>query len=401
MSLSKMPFFKKRKKRENTYEENLNMLFGDEVKEAGKEILSEEQYVSTADQRRQYVENCCEQILSCSKHIEDAKAEYKKVGEYLSDVQTIETLPEDIKKDLIYYAKRIVVLENEKTGYTGSSSEIPEKSLIAIKNKGNGMTDVIKVMAKDEEFCENAKTDLTNLEGEKLALKYERADLIKYINTMRSVIRIGFPILLAIIGIMIYYDFTKNRNLSTAIILISLAGAGIVTAIFAINGNLAARLKATELKLNRLIGVENKIKLRYVNVRVKLDYEYNEYDVSDAYGLSVRYKKYLKAKKEQEIFEKTAETLYKSIGMYTDILRKLNLNDYSIWTSQPAAVINPKEMVEIKHMFNERRQNLRDTIEYNTELIEKAKEKVKTLTLNNKEYSDEILDIISKYEYLA
>ncbi len=393
-----MAWFKWRKKKENTYEENLNLLFGGEVKEAGEKLLGEEQYTQTPDQRRQFVENHCEQIVACSKHIDDAKSEYKKVSEYLTDVQTIEGVPDDIKKDLMYYAKRIIVLENEKMGYKKYSSEVPERSMMIMNNRGKEMVNVIKTMAKDEEFCENARIDLTNLQGEKLALRYERADLIKYINLIRNIIRVGFAAFLAAMGIMIYYEFAKGKDLSIAILILAFIGTGGVTAAFMLNSKFAYRLKAAELKLNKIIGVENKIKLKYVNVRVKLDYEYNEYNVQDAYGLSKQYKYYVKAKKEQEIFEKTADNLYKSVGRYTELLKKLNLNDYSFWVSQPAAIVDPKEMTEIKHMFNERRKNLRENIEYNTKLIERSKEKIKNLTINNKEYAGEILDIISRYE---
>ena len=117
-----MGLFRRRKKKNNSYDENLDLLFGEKIKEAVGETLVQEQYMTTADQRRQYVENWCEQIVTCSKHIESARDEYKHVTEYLTDVEKIENLPEEYKEELIYYAKRVVVLENEKTGFKKYSS---------------------------------------------------------------------------------------------------------------------------------------------------------------------------------------------------------------------------------------------------------------------------------------
>lgn len=393
-----MGLFRRKKKKNNTYDENLDLLFGEKIKETAGETLVQEQYMTNAEQRRQYVENWCEQIITCSKHIEGARAEYKHVTEYLKDVETIENLPDEYKEELIYYAKRVVVLENEKTGFKKYSSVIPERCLNVMKVREASMPRIIKTMAADEEFCENARTDLNNIEGEKLACKYDREDCITYINNVTKIGRAMLVALISIVAVLAYAIFVNGNDLELPLLIVTAIGSAIVMGAFMLNRNLFVRLKTAELKFNKLIGMENKIKLRYVNIRVKLDYEYKEYCVENAFELSKMYKMYLKAKKEQEVYERTVDTLYKSLNKYTEVLKKLDLNDYSIWISQPQAIIDPREMTEVRHMLVERRQSIRDSIDYNNTLIERAKKKIKDLTTNNKEHAEEILKIVSEYE---
>ncbi|MBE5938917.1 MAG: hypothetical protein E7266_00845 [Lachnospiraceae bacterium] len=390
-------FFKKRKK-DNSYESNLELLFGSAVNEETIRSIQEGQERKTVEQKIHYAENCCEQVIACSKHMEEATHEYNEVNKYLNDIHTIENLPDDLKKELDYYAKRVVVLGNEKTGFKKYSSEIPEKAFVTIQTREKEMPKIIKTMAEDELYCENVKKDLTTLEGEKLELKYDRRNYAAYVNAMRTLTLIGFFTVIVVAIMMMYSYFNSENGSGMSILIISIVAAIFVTIVFVANRNLLYKLKVIELKLNEIIGISDKIKLKYVNVRVKLDYEYNLYDVNNAYELGQRYKTYLKAKKEQEAFAKTADTLYHSMNSLTEILKKLNLHDYSVWNSQVGAIIDPKEMTEIKHMLNERRQRLRDTIESNKKMIDNSRDRIKKLVYEDKENAGKILEVLSKYD---
>lgn len=384
---------------DDTYEKNLDMLFGEVVNAKNLEALQEEEIITNPQQRLHFVERGCQQIVACSKHMEDAKKEYREVCEYIKDVETIENLPEPTRKELEYYAKRIVVLGNEKTGFRKHTSSIPEKVYATMQTREREMPAIIRSMAEDERYCENVKSDLTRIEAEKLELKYDRNNYFSYVNAMRKLTIIGF-ITLCIVAAMFLYAYFKDDTSKAGmnILIISTVAAVFVIGVSIANRSLMYKLKVIELKLNKLIGLSNSIKLKYVNVRVKLDYEYNTYQVANAYEMSVRYKSYLKAKKEQEAFARAADTLYHSMNSYTDMLKKLSLHDPSVWTNQVSAIIDNREMAEIKNMLLERKKRLKNTIEYNNNIITNTKEKIKMITIQDKENADEIMKIISKYE---
>jgi hypothetical protein len=50
-----------------------------------------------------------------------------------------------------------------------------------------------------------------------------------------------------------------------------------------------------------------------------------------------------------------------------------------VWISQAQAIVDPKEMVEIKHEMIGRRQKLRAQIEYNMQIIMEQKEEAEKL----------------------
>ncbi len=391
-------FFKKKKNYEDSYESNLDLLFGSEISESTIKTLHDEQILRSDEQKTSYVENCCEQIMAYGKHMEDATKEYNEVNRYLNDIHTIENLPDELKKELDYYAKRVVVLGNEKTGFKKYTSEIPEKAFITMQTRERELPRIIKTMAEDELYCENVKKDLNTLEGEKIELRYDRRNYSSYVNAMRTITITGFFVL-CVVAILMMYNYMSTEGASGInILVLATLAAAFVIGVFFVNRNLIYKLKVIDVKLDNIIKIANKIKFKYVNVRVKLDYEYKLYDVNNAYELSKRYKTFLKAKKEQEAFAKTADTLYHSMNSYTEVLKRLNLYDTSVWNSQVDAIIDPKEMMEIKHMLIERRQKLRETIDYNNKMIENSRDRIKKLVYEDKNNAGKILEILSKYD---
>ena len=69
-----------------------------------------------------------------------------------------------------------------------------------------------------------------------------------------------------------------------------------------------------------------------------------------------------------------------------------------IWLGRVRAIINPKEMVEVRHEINTRRYKLRQQIEYNEKRIDEAKENIKKITLSNPAHSDGAMRVIEMYE---
>ena len=80
------------------------------------------------------------------------------------------------------------------------------------------------------------------------------------------------------------------------------------------------------------------------------------------------------------------------------LLRKYNLFDPTIWIYQYEAILNPKEMVEIRHKYNVRRQTLRKQIENGERLSDTSMEEIRRMVLEYKEDSAKILSLLDEYE---
>ena len=70
-----------------------------------------------------------------------------------------------------------------------------------------------------------------------------------------------------------------------------------------------------------------------------------------------------------------------------------------IWLYQTQALLDKKEMIEIRHNLIIRRQSLRRRMDYNKEVVAgKAKAEVKDLVENYPKYAKEILGIVAEYD---
>ena len=144
--------------------------------------------------------------------------------------------------------------------------------------------------------------------------------------------------------------------------------------------------------------VSNRVKIRYVNNKNLLDYLKLKYKVDSAKELSQNWEAYQTEKQQREQLEQAEPdyTYYQK-----ELLRKLRtsrVKDTSVWLHQVAAIVEPKEMVELRHQLISRRQALREQMEHNRSLAASAKEEIKDISQTYPQYAEEILRMMSKYE---
>ena len=81
------------------------------------------------------------------------------------------------------------------------------------------------------------------------------------------------------------------------------------------------------------------------------------------------------------------------------ILRKYQIKDPAIWLHQTEAILDHKEMVEIRHGLIIRRQSLRRRMDYNKDMVAGgAQKEIKELVNRYPEYGKEIIETVEKYE---
>ncbi len=361
-----------------------------------EEVLEEEKDTRKID-RTSYIENCCEQMATCSKRIDDAKREYQLVNNYLNDIQTIEQLEGERKKELLYFANRVKTLNEGKKELRQFTTRMPGDKYLYMQRVEKDIQSILKEMKENEEICEQLKMDLHNIEGEKFALKQEEKYAAKMINSVKSIFKIAIVtisiILVLLFVAQVYYEMDMMIPIYGTVMM-AVATAAVI---LVLNQKYYGELKLTGMKKQKAVRLLNKYRLRYVNAKSTLDFMYEKNGVKNSYELGELWAQYLSVKKEQEAYEKNNDELFKTITSMEDFLNSIRLYDASVWPSQIEAILDGREMTDIRHTLNVRRQKLRNSIEYNMNTIDRYKEQLKSVVQKNPALAQEVMAVLDRY----
>ena len=144
---------------------------------------------------------------------------------------------------------------------------------------------------------------------------------------------------------------------------------------------------------NYAINLQNKVKFKYISVTNAVDYAKEFYHVKNSYDFSFQWEQYLEAITEKDKLDKTNDDLSYFYGLLMRQLSVFHLYDRNIWEAQAIALVEPKEMVELKHELVERRQKLRARIETQFTELEHTKNEFTMMMKKNSLYDEELLNI--------
>lgn len=105
----------------------------------------------------------------------------------------------------------------------------------------------------------------------------------------------------------------------------------------------------------------------------------------------------MKAKDEEKRYKNNTDLLNFYNERLVELLKGFKVSDAEIWIYQAMAIIDNKEMVEVRHRLNVRRQKLRDRIDYNIGLKESNKKDIEKIMEKTPELESEIREIVSGY----
>lgn len=361
------------------------------------QTIMEEKINNTNNEKKSYAERLCEQMAICSQKIESAKKEHQAVNDYINDINIIESLQEPAKSSVEYYARRIITLREDKKSIREHSTKIPESKYIYMQRHEHEIKDILKTMYDDEQECQRLKTDMHHIEGEKIALRYEKWDATSKLNVIRRLAKIGTVTVVLILGMLVAGMLASKQNMLLPIygvVIVTLIGAAVI---IVLNQRYTAELNLIDRKINKAIGLMNKYKLLYVNVKSRLDYEYEVHGVQNSYELNDLWRLYINARKEHEAFHLNADNTYKAIDGLIAELENAHIRDASVWPSQVDAIVDGKCMNDIRHTLNIRKQKLRQSIDFNMNTMDNSKLQIKKLVEKNPAMSKEILGMLEKY----
>lgn len=349
-------------------------------------------------QRMRYVQSCLEQIQDAETSISQLTREYASVTSYLTDIEEIEALPPEEKKELSKIADSITDYEKEKNLYEGAKDRMSEADFRQIERMEDQAAEGIAKLTEAETYQEKIHQDMRRLSGEKHAYQYRKHELQGVIQNARGMlVMISFAFVTCMIILLLLQEMMR-MDVHVGYGLACIATALSVFLIYLKYTDAVKEKKRVEKGINRLILLLNQVKIRYVNNTNLLDYLHIKYSVDSAEQLSKMWEAYQKECAEREKFQELHQELDFQRKELLRILRRYQVKDPEIWLHQTEALTNPKEMVEIRHGLILRRQKLRKQMEYNEQLAESAQTEIRALAEEFPAYRAEIMEMVSQYE---
>ncbi len=362
-------------------------------------IMEERHLFKMSDevQREKYIRSLVEQVRDASVELDKLSTEYNQVTAMLKDMDEIDSLPVSEKVGLQDSARNILQYEEEAKDYEAKRSAITDEQFRSMERFEENMPKACEDMEEAERYKGLIKDDLRKLEGEKHAYLYRQDELRTDIGNLRgmTIICVFAAVLCVIMLLVLQFGFEMDTQIGY--IVTSLTAAVVITFLYVRYLDATKELKRVEKGINRLILLQNTVKIRYVNNTNLLDYLYTKYNTKSAKELKRVWEMYeieRDQRQQAELNEKEL-TFYQAELLHK--LRKYQLNDVYAWLHNPLAIIEHNEMVELRHAHILQRQKLRARMDYNKRLAKEGQDELKEFVRQYPEYASEALNMVERY----
>ena len=354
--------------------------------------------IQNEEDRKKFVRGCVEQITNASSKLEEVIDEYNMVTAYLKDIEEIEALPIGERESILENARKVQIIEGARKEYKAKKNRLTDGQFYHMQRYEDIMPKPYEDMKKAEEYGDLIKSDMGKLEGERHAYYYRRSELHHDIANAKGMIMICSVamVVCTIMLLILQYGFEMETQLGY--ILTIGTGASIITLLYAKYLDYQKQLERTEKGINKIILLKNTVNIRYVNNTNLLDYLYMKYKVNSGKELLVMWEKYQQEKTERSRDQQNREELDFYKRQLISILRRYQLHDPEIWIHQTEALLDKKEMVEIRHNLVDRRQKLRVQMDYNKRLVSEAQKEMSQIIKDYPQYKEEIIEMAERFK---
>ncbi len=364
------------------------------------EIVYDRREVDFTDeeQRSRYITGCLEQIAEAAKEINLLNGEYRLVSSYLTDMEEIEALPEENRQELNHVANRLLVLDQERKHYLGKESRMSDSDYFRMRKQEGEVQEGIDKLKEAEKYSKLVKQDMKRLDRERHAYDYRRRELFVVQANLRGMAVIFICALAACLLMLAVLQFGFEMNTYVGYFITVLAAAVAITVVCVKYMDADREIGSVERSISKLIQLQNKVKIRYVNNAKLLDYLYMKYGTKSASELEKLWKNYQDEKEERKQFaEAEAKTEYYQKELVR-MLSQFRVSDPVRWVNQAGALLDSREMVEIRHGLIGRRQALRQQMDYNDGVARTAQKEIMSVAKEYPAYSAEIMDMVERYK---
>lgn len=350
------------------------------------------------EQRLGYVQNCLEQIAEATRETDLLTGEYTQVTSYLTDMEEIEALPEGERAELNGIARRLVSLDQEKAKYRSKQNRMADADYYRLRKQEDELQEGIGKLKECEGYGVKIKQDLQRLDRERNAYEYRRSDLELMLNNLKGMALIFLTAFTLCIIMLLILQFGFEMNTRLGYILSVAAVAVAITVVWTKYMAGDRELDRVELAVNRLISLQNKVKIRYVNNKNLQDYLYIKYSTNSAAALEKLWHQYQQEKEERKEYAEAEAKLEYYQKQLVGKMSNYRVASPERWIGQPEALIDKREMVEIRHGLIVRRQALRKQLEYNSNVAETARKEIMDVVGRYPAYAAEIMEMVERYE---
>lgn len=349
-------------------------------------------------QRTNYITACLEQMAEASKELDTLDGEYNLVTTYLKDMEVIEAQSEDMQAKIKAYAMKITEIETDKETFEKKRKIMSDEEYAKMERLEQYMPEGYARLREAEDYQVLVKKDLGRLEGERHAYYYRKNELINSQVNMKVMTAICVAAMLILIIILAIMSATWHLDVSIGYAIAIVIAASSMAVVYVKYHESQRELVRVEKSINKIVLLQNTVKIKYVNNTNLLEYLYVKYDVNSSNELKKLWDKYIEENNQREKEKQIQVDMDYNQANLVKLLRGLKISEPSIWVRQTQALIDSKEMVEVRHNLILRRQKLRKRMEYNAKMAQQAQDEVKDVVNNYPEYAKNILDLVSDYE---
>ena len=353
---------------------------------------------SKEEQRSRYITGCLEQMAEAAKELKLLTGEYSLVTAYLTDTEEIDALPEEEREELNVTARKLLALEEEREKYRTRQNRMADEDYYRIRKQENQVQEGIQKLSEGENYRELIKQDLKKLDRERHAYEYRRLELENMMGNFRGmavIFRTAFGVCLILL-LLLQFGFRMNTR--AGYLLAAGAVTLAVTVLVVKYTDCDRELQRVENGINKLILLQNKVKIRYVNNRNLLEYLYIKYETQSAEGLRKLWQQYQQEKEERKQYAEAEGKLDYYQRELVSRMRNFHITDPERWTSQPGALLDKREMVEIRHELILRRQSLRKQMDYNNGVADTARKEIMEVVKRYPVYAEEIMGMVERFD---
>ncbi len=355
--------------------------------------------VYDAEQRTRYVNSCLEQMAEASQELENVNYEYSLVTSYLTDIEEIEALPKEERDKIDKIAHALKALEQENIKYKDKKILISDEEYYQMRRQESEVEEGIKKLKEAEKYGTLIKQDLQRLNGELHAYDYRKIELESIMVNFKGMAIIFLTALVICLLMLVILQFGFEMDTYIGYFASILAGVLAIAVVCVKYIDADRELLRVTKAINKLIQLQNKVKIRYVNNINLLEYLYVKYNVEHSSKLEKKWKIFLQEKEERK---QLAESEGKIDNYREQLLRQLmryRVKTPERWVNQINGLVDKREMVETRHELIQRRQAIRKQMEYNNEVARVAKQEIMDLVTSYPEFAQEITNMVDEYEH--
>ena len=362
-------------------------------------IVTDRTYLNINDpyQREKYIRSLVEQVKDASTQLDKLSYEYNVVTAVLKDMDELDALPPSEKNRIMEIAKKILHYQKEKQEYQNKKSRLTDSQFYRMEQYEDSSPRIYEDMHKAEKYREMIKDDLSRLEGEKHAFQYRKSELKHGMSDSRGMALICMLAMGLLLGMLAIMQFGFEMETGIGYVITIVAGAIALAVIYTRFVDQGKELKRVEKGMNRIILLQNTVKIRYVNNVNLLDYLYLKYNVKSAREWKTLCDVYDEEKRARTINEMNEEELDYQQSELLKILRNYQLSDARLWLRSPLALYDHREMVEIRHEHIVRRQKLRAQMDYNRRMAKEGEKELRAFIAEYPQYSKEAINMMDRY----